>query len=183
MAQFKLAYLTRFLIISFFLSGSFSNLAQERLNTSQNNDFTKNLRFGGGLGLAFGSGYTDIMIAPSAIYQINPVVALGVGLQGSYVESKHWYKSYIYGGSLIGLVNPIPELQLSAELEQLRVNSTYERTPSRDSFKDNFWNTALFLGAGYHTGNVTVGIRYNVLYKKKDRVYSDAYMPFIRVYF
>ena len=182
MTRFNTTYLTRFLIISFFLMGCFSNIAQNQANKPQNNDFVITIRFGGGLGLGFGSGYTDIMVAPSAIYQVNSMVAVGVGLQGSYVENKNYYTSFMYGGSLIGLLNPIPEIQLSAELEQLRVNNSY-KTTSGPNYEDDFWNTALFLGAGYSTGNVTVGLRYNVLYNKKDNVYGGSYMPFIRVYF
>ena len=83
--------------------------------------------------------------------------------------------------SLITLFNPIHEVQLSAELEQLRVNNTY--TAFLPSIKDNFWNTALFLGAGYRSQNVTVGIRYNILYRESNNVYSQAWMPFVRVYF
>jgi hypothetical protein len=48
---------------------------------------------------------------------------------------------------------------------------------------DNFWNTGLFLGGGYGSENVIVGIRYNLLYKESDYVYSSPMMPFIRVYF
>jgi hypothetical protein len=79
---------------------------------------------------------------------------------------------------LIGLINPIEQIQLSAELEQLRVNATYS-----DNFKDNFWNTALFIGAGYRTNNVTIGVRYNVLFKESNNVYNEAFMPFLRVFF
>lgn len=182
MTRFNTTYLTRFLFISFFFMSCFSIIAQNQSNKTQNNDFAKNIRFGGGLGLGFGNGYTDIMIAPSAIYQVNEMVSVGIGLQGSYVENKNYYTSFMYGGSLIGLLNPIPEIQLSAELEQLRVNNSYTTTSGSD-YEHNFWNTALFLGAGYSTGNVTVGLRYNVLYNKKDNVYGGAYMPFIRVYF
>jgi hypothetical protein len=108
--------------------------------------------------------------------------AAGVGLQGSYVKVDDrdlQYKSYIYGGSLIGLVNPVEQVQLSAELEQLRINQEFTNV----DLKNNFWNTALFLGAGYYTGNVTVGIRYNVLFNRDDLVYNEALMPFIRVFF
>ena len=146
------------------------------------NDFWKNVQFGGGFGLSAGSGYTNIALAPSAIYNFNEYFAAGIGLTGSYIKYKdreEAYNSYIYGGSLIGLVNPIQNIQLSAELEQLRVNQEF---PDFE-VKNNFWNTALYLGAGYYTGNVTVGIRYNVLFKKDDLVYSDAFMPFVRVYF
>lgn len=146
------------------------------------NDFWENVRFGGGVGLSVGSGYTNIALAPSAIYQFNDIFAAGVGLQGSYVKVDDRdlkYKSYIYGGSLIGLANPIESVQLSVELEQLRVNQEFTVL----KVKDNFWNTALYLGAGYFAGNVTVGVRYNVLFRKDDLVYNEALMPFVRVFF
>lgn len=147
----------------------------------QKSAFWSNVQFGGGLGLSVGSGYTNIMVAPSGIYNINPYVSVGLGTQYSYVKQSNLFDSHIYGGSLISLFNPIPEMQVSAELEQLRVNNTFtEFTPE---IKDNFWNTALFLGAGYRNQNVTLGIRYNVLYKEANYVYSQAWMPFVRVYF
>lgn len=146
-------------------------------------NFWDKVQFGGGFGLGLGSGYTDITIAPSAIYNFNNYVALGAGLQGSYVSSRNLYSSAIYGGSIIGLFNPINEIQLSAELEQVRVNTTIKGQNKFQDIKDNFWNTGLFLGAGYRTGNITVGVRYNILYKENDFVYSDAFMPFVRVYF
>lgn len=139
---------------------------------------SERVHFGGSLGLSIGSDFTNIVVAPSLIYDVNEYFSAGAGLQGSYVNWKNNFESYIYGASLIGLVNPLDEIQLSAELEQLRVNTTYE-----DNFKDNFWNTALFLGAGYRTNNVTIGVRYNVLFKESNNVYNEAFMPFFRVYF
>jgi hypothetical protein len=151
-------------------------------------DFWSHVRFGGGIGAAFSNGYTDVSLAPAAIYQFNDYVGLGVGLQGSYIKvtGDHYdvsdYKSWLYGGSLIGLVTPIEEIQLSAELEQLRVNTTYT-FPDAPHLQDNFWNTALFLGIGFHSDNVTVGVRYNVLFDKDKSVYAEPYMPFVRVFF
>ena len=139
---------------------------------------SQRVHFGGTLGLSFGSGFTNIVVAPSVIYDVNQYFSAGAGVQGSYVSWKNNFESYIYGASIIALVNPIEQIQLSAELEQLRVNTTYQ-----DNFKDNFWNTALFVGAGYRTNNVTVGVRYNVLFKESNNVYNEAFMPFIRVYF
>ena len=143
------------------------------------NQFWKNVQIGGGLGLGFGSGYTDISIAPSAIYNFNQYVALGLGLQYKYLKQKDYYASHLYGGSVIGLLNPIRQIQLSAELEQLRVNVNLEGS---DSNSQNYWNTALFVGAGYRSGNVTIGARYNVL-DDKNSIYGSAFMPFVRVYF
>ena len=46
----------------------------------QENQFWKNVQIGGDLALGLGSGYTDISIAPSAIYNFSEYAALGVGL-------------------------------------------------------------------------------------------------------
>nr|WP_237717489.1 hypothetical protein [Myroides injenensis] len=191
MQRFNINRLLFFLSISFFLITSSSIIAQVSNNNTKNYDFNKSWKIGGGFGLGFGNGYTDIMLAPSILYQVNPYFSAGVGLQGSYIKSKDRgyyissvkeYDSWLYGGSLIFLSNPIPQLQLSAELEQLRVNNRYTYHDQTKQ-NDNFWNTALFLGLGYSSGPVTVGVRYNVLYKEKDMVYGSAYMPFVRMYF
>jgi hypothetical protein len=152
---------------------------QNDLEPKMQNQFWKNVQFGGGIGLGFGSGYTDISLAPSAIYNFNEYVALGVGAQYKYLKQKDYYASHLYGGSVIGLFNPIPEIQLSAELEQLRVNVDLDGSNSNSQ---DYWNTGLFIGAGYRSGNATIGGRYNVM-TDKNNIYGSAFMPFIRVYF
>lgn len=144
-------------------------------------EFWKKVSFGGGLGLNIGSGFTNVTVAPAAIYNINRYFSAGLALQGSYVSLRNNFNSLIYGGSIIGLANPVEMVQLSAELEQVRVNTTVIAQPN--DYKENTWNTALFLGAGYRTQNITIGIRYNVLYKDTDYLYSDPFMPFVRVFF
>ncbi len=170
-----------FLLISIFLYSS--QIAQsQNLNTPVQRSpspFWSKVRFGGGMGLAFGGNFTDITLAPGAIYDFNSYVSLGLGLQGSYIRQKNAFESYLYGASTVVLVNPISELQLSTEIEQLRVNTSY----SNSGFTENFWNTALFFGVGYVNENVTIGVRYNVLHKAERNVYSEAWMPFVRVYF
>jgi long-subunit fatty acid transport protein len=171
--------LTKRLTFLFFISLSFSISAQVTTPIKAKSDFWKKVQYGGGFGLGFGSGFTNISVAPSAIYNVNNYFSAGVGLQYSYLKQKDFYKSSQYGASLIGLVNPIEEIQLSVELEQLRVNVDFEDTNiSRD-----FWNTGLFVGAGYRTENVTIGARYNMLFDKDKGVYGDALMPFVRVFF
>lgn len=172
-----LNYMTKIVFVISLFAYSGGAKAQE----FEDKDFWSRVHFGGGLGVGFGSNYTNIALAPSAIYDFNPYISAGIALQGSYVKDKNFYESYMYGPSLIVLGNPIPQIQLSAELEQLRVNVDYD-----DKFgvpNDNFWNTALFLGIGYRTNNVTLGVRYNVLHDSGKNVYSDALMPFVRVYF
>lgn len=176
----SLGKILKFLLIIIALGLSTNAVAQQQ-NPTSNSSFWKNVRFGGGLGLSIGSGYTNISLAPSAIYDFNKYFSAGVALQGNLTSSKNFYNSLNYGGSLITLFNPIEEVQLSVELEQLRVNNVYKYVGA--NYKDNFWNTGLFLGGGYRTGNVTIGARYNVLFNKNKNVYNEAFMPFVRVYF
>lgn len=179
MKKNTLQILTKRLTFLFFIGLSFTISAQQIPENNAKSDFWSRVQFGGGLGLGFGSGFTNIAIAPSAIYNVNEYLAFGAGLQYSYLKQRDSYSSSQYGGSLIGLFNPIPEIQLSVELEQLRVNVNYET----ENFSDKFWNTGLFLGAGYRQDNFTFGIRYNVLFNEDKNVYGDAFMPFVRVYF
>ncbi len=144
-------------------------------------DFWNKVQFGGGLGLGIGNGFTNISISPTAIYNINDYVATGLGIQYSYINQKDFYDAHLYGASALVLINPIPEIQLSTELEQLRVNSTYNVINGTE--KENFWNTALFVGAGYRANQITLGVRYNVLHNDKNRVYTTAFMPFVRIFF
>lgn len=159
-----------------FINGLF---AQGQTNIAQPpNNFWKNVQFGGGIGLGFSSGYTDILLAPSAIYNFNPIVALGAGLNLNYVASKNYFSSFVYGISSIVLVNPIPEIQLSVGLNQSRVNYQEE---GFSNYSEDYWDTSLILGAGYRTGNVTIGIGYNVL--QNDRYDTEPFVPFVRAYF
>ena len=173
----KLIFFKRVSIFLLLFMGLNLSFAQD--NSAASNDFWKKVRFGGAIGMNFGSNYTEITLAPSAIYDFNRYFSFGVGLRGSYAQEKNYYESWIYGGSLIALSNPIDFLQLSVELEQLRYNVTNEYSITDE---DDFWNTGLYLGAGYFTGNVTVGIRYNVLYNS-DEIYAEPWLPFVRVYF
>ena len=75
----------------------------------------------------------------------------------------------------------INEIQLSTEFEQLNVNRKYNVNLNIED--DNYWIPALFLGVGYKSGNVTIGIRYDVLYDNEKSIYADPWAPFIRFYF
>lgn len=178
--------LLQIIFISVFMfASSASSVAQETQGTPkpQKSDFWEKVRFGGGLGLNFGRGVTNITVAPSALYQPNQYVAFGPGLNYTYQEFGDFRTSLI-GASAIVLANPINVVQLSAEFEQLRVNQSVTGEPDRPGF----WNTALFLGAGYRLdvrGNSlgAIGVRYNVLFNDGDQVYADAWQPFVRFYF
>lgn len=160
-------------------------LSSTMANAQDEGRFWDKVRFGGAVGAGFGTGYTNVSLAPAAIYEFNEYLGLGLGIQGSYIKDKGVYADYsswLYGGSVIGIVNPLPQVQLSVELEQLRVNLEVDDHTFED-YEDNFWNTALFLGAGYRNGSVVLGVRYNVLFDEDDFVYSTGFMPFVRLYF
>jgi len=163
-----------------FSSVSYSQTSDNLIKSTPS--FWKNIQFGGGFELNISNQFTEVNLAPGAIYRFNPKVAAGIGLQGSFVSSKGDFSSAIYGLSLLTLINPVEEFQISIEVEQLRVNRTLVMIGGPNK-KDDFWNTGLFLGGGCGTDNVTLGIRYNLLFKETDSVYSSAMMPFIRVYF
>ena len=163
-------------IIVLFLFCSITIYAQ-----NETNSFWNNVRYGGGFGLNFGDGFFSATIAPSAIYEFNSTVAMGVVLNGTFNNLKGEYKSTILGGSVLGLFTVIPEIQLSSEFENLNVNRRYDVNLDRPD--DNYWVPALFLGAGYRSGNITFGIRYDVLFDRNKSIYIDPWAPFVRFFF
>lgn len=181
MLKISQIFVKSWFVLAFIMNSQIMEAQQDSI-AKPSSEFWKKVKFGGGLGLAFGNGYTDISVSPIAVYTINPYVGLGLGLQGGYIKQNDYFKSFLYGGSILGVFNPHENIQLSTELEQLRVNRSFQ-TISVTPLKENFWNTALFLGAGYRDQNVTFGIRYNILYTKSDQIYNQAWMPFVRVFF
>ena len=144
-------------------------------------DFWNHVRFGGNIGLSFGDNFFSGTLAPSGIYQFDRQFALGVGLNATLNSQKNVYKSTIFGASLIGLYNVIPQLQISAEFEQLNVDRNYNEVLNEPN--ENYWLPALYLGLGYRSGNVTFGIRYDVLFDDRRSIYTNSWAPFFRVYF
>ena len=166
-------------IIAFCL---FNTLLIAQENTyNQKSEFWSHVHFGGGIGLSFSDNYFSAGLAPSAIYRFNPQFALGIGLSGTYSSHKYFYKSTVFGGSIIGLFNPINAIQISAELEENNVNINWNH--GTELGNENYWYPSLFLGVGYHSNHVTVGIRYDILYSKTKSIYAEPWMPFIRLYF
>jgi len=163
--------------VTLFMSFSIGVFSQ---NYDDTNDFWSHVRFGGGIGLSFGDGFFSGTLAPSAIYQFNPDFAMGLGLNGTYNSQKNIYNSTIIGVSVITLYNPIPEIQLSGEFEELNVSRKFDNNLFLD---ENYWYPALFMGLGYRSNNVTFGIRYDVLYDRERSIYADPWAPFLRVYF
>ncbi len=142
--------------------------------------FGNKVRYGGGIGLGFGRDSFNAQLAPSALYQVNSYFATGLGLNFNYARFGD-ARLTAYGGSILTLFNPLTPVQLSAEFEQLRVHRNFGTGLPGD--KDTYWLPALFAGLGYSSGNVTIGIRYDLLYNENKSIYADPWMPFVRFYF
>lgn len=146
---------------------------------NEKSEFWENVRFGGGIQLSIGNGYTTIGVSPSAIYEISDKFATGVGVSYLYSRYKLQDLTYnVYGVSALALYNPIKEIQLSIEFEELSVNQKIGEDTS------SYWLPALYIGAAYSMGRrAAIGMRYDVLYDEQKSIYDSAFTPFIRVYF
>ena len=146
---------------------------------SQNTDkpkFWDNVQFGGGLGLSFGNNYSTVSISPSAVYNFNQYFAAGPGLSYLYAKNRD-LKSNVFGAGIVTLINPLQNLQLSAEFEHLFI------TQKLGVEKMSFDYPALYLGGAYRIGNFSAGLRFDVLYNEDKTIYSSAFSPIVRFYF
>ncbi len=150
-------------------------------NPNTRSEFWNKVYFGGGVGLGFANGDFNASISPSAIYQFNEQFAAGAGLNFNYAKFRD-NKFLAYGGSILSLYNPVPFIQLSGELEQLRINQS-RNFGVLNAGENNYWSPALYLGVGYTQQNITFGIRYDALYDEDTSIYATAWLPFVRVYF
>jgi hypothetical protein len=155
---------------------SFSIIGQN-LNERKNN-----VHFGGNFSMGFGSNYSSFSISPSAIYDLSNQFSAGLSFTYIYIKHKNTtYKSNtnLVGGSVLALYRPIEYLQLSSEYEQLKINQKYN---FENEFND--WQNALYFGIEYVSGNIAIGLRYDVLFdENKNFVYASALNPVFRVYF
>lgn len=138
-------------------------------------------KFGMGFGLNFVSG-TNINLAPSLLYDASVKITFGVGLQYNYSAIKDLKRTSTIGGTLSAFYSPTPRFLTLLEFAELNVTSKTE-TPEGE-VKDDFWETALFIGAGMNiTNSITVGAKYNVLYKEDESVYTSPVIPFVNIAF
>jgi len=171
-------------IIALLFSLGFQNVSSQPLeNTKSDNNslFWSHIRFGGSLGLSFGNNYFSGELAPSGIYDFNKTFSAGVGLNAAYGKVDN-YKATSLGGSLIGLIRPIPQLQISSEFQELYIDRKFEYIDSNNVHSKD-WVPALFFGLGYTTGPVTAGLKYDVLYDDNKSLYPSALLPFVSIYF
>lgn len=167
-----------FLGILFLASNNLQS--QSGLTPENDPDFFDSVRFGGSLGLSFSNNVFSALLAPKAVYDFNRYFSLGVGIAGSYTDGSN-FTAYTLGGSTIALFRPISMLQVSSEFEENYVNRSLELDGG--NLTNSYWYPSLFLGLGYTTGPVTVGLKYDVLYNDRKSIYGNALMPFVSIYF
>ncbi len=159
-----------------------------------NDDFFDRLRYGGMIGLQFGS-YTAIDLQPRIYYMLNEKTALGVGGTYSYYRYSdsypnpylRGYSNEVYGYNLLSWYEPIAPLILQAEFEQLNWASTVIYDPTTgETTERRTWSTNMFLGGGIRQsgggrGSFFLLFLYNLTYDPNLTYYSQPYV--IRVGF
>ncbi|PKA96416.1 hypothetical protein B0O79_0051 [Flavobacteriaceae bacterium MAR_2009_75] len=159
---------------------SYSQVAEIAVKDSAN-VVNKRLKFGCGFGLSFVGG-TNIGLSPNLMYAVSNKMSIGVGLQGNYTAIKDIQSTTTIGANIIGQYSPIPKLTTLLEFAELNVN-TKQETVTGD-IKDNFWESILFVGAGLNiTNKIALGVKYNVLYKEDESVYTSPIIPFVNITF
>lgn len=139
------------------------------------------LKFGMGFGLNFVGG-TNISLSPNLIYNVSNKVAFGGGLQGSYAAIKDLQNTTTFGGNIITQYTPVKKITTLIEFVELNV-STKTETPT-GQVKETYWDSALFVGAGLNiTEKISVGAKYNLLYKEDESVYTSPVLPFVNITF
>ncbi|MDX5404397.1 MAG: hypothetical protein LPK46_05335 [Bacteroidota bacterium] len=148
-------------------------------------------RFGGNLGLQFGS-VTVIDLNPRAYYLITDKWAAGAGVMYSYVRysNNYPYRSVAgletnnYGGQIFTWYEIFNPIILQAEFESINWERfTYFTNPSTgDQWYEGerVWNHNVFLGGGLRQslgrGSLFVTFLYNVTYDQYNSPYSQPYV-------
>tara|TARA_R100000935_G_C2807792_1_gene153544 strand:+ start:190 stop:744 length:555 start_codon:yes stop_codon:yes gene_type:complete len=176
----KTAFIIVFLLLSF---STFSQVKNDTIRTtnidSTNIKVEKKLRFGTGFGLNFVGG-TNIGFSPNLTYNFNKNLALGFGVQFNYNSIKEVQSTTSYGANSIFEYKPLLTIMTMLEFALLRVESKSDI----DNSKRNFWDAALFIGAGYFiTKKISLGAKYNVLYDEDESIYASPIIPFINIGF
>ena len=153
---------------------------QNEMNTEKLNKW----RFGGGLGLGFGSnGYFGFAISPFVGYEIIPQLEGGLTVGYQYSKWSDSKQNLFNAGPYLNYY-PIPSLFARAHFEYYTGTNEIEYEFEADNFKYNFNESALWLGGGYRTtGKVQLyaGLMYNVLYDKSSSLFSTGLRPILGV--
>ena len=141
----------------------------------------KRLNFGLGFNLSFVGG-TNIGLSPNLTYAVSDKISFGAGLQGNYISIRDVQNTLTFGGNAAFQYNPSRTISTLIEFAQLNV--TRRTLFTEEETRDNFWESALFLGIGINvTNKIAIGAKYNVLYDSDESVYTSPVVPFVNVSF
>jgi predicted porin len=143
--------------------------------------FMDDVRFGGGFNIGLNNSYSTFSFSPSALYDFSETFSLGLSLKYVYVKNKSTIQntSNLFGGGILALYRPIQNIQFSTEYEQLKLNRKINYANTINS-----WQPALYVGLEYVTGNLAMGLRYDVLFDEtKNVIYASGLTPVFRLYF
>ena len=139
------------------------------------------LTFGCGFGINFLGG-TNITLSPNLMYAVSDKFSLGAGIQGSYISIKDVQSTTTIGLNVIGEYNLSKKLTTLLEFAELKVNTKQET--AEGEIKNDFWESALFVGAGYNINNkISIGAKFNLLYDEDESVYASPIIPFVNITF
>ncbi len=171
--------LSLFLVLFAFDTAS-AQVQMDSISTVENPvEPAKKLNFGLGFGLNFVGG-TSVSLSPNLTYQVSDKISAGAGLLFNYTAIKDLQNTTTIGANIIGNYYPIDKLLTTLEFAEMHVNRNVLYT----NIKDNFWDSALFVGVGYQiTPKISVGGKYNLLYDKDKSVYSSPLVPFVNISF
>jgi hypothetical protein len=162
-------------------SQSEKNTNSDKVNDSTITKEEKRLKFGCGFGLNFVGG-TNISLSPNLMYTVSDKVAFGGGLQGSYSAIKNLQNTTTFGANVLILYSPIHKISTLLEFAQLRVSTKTETVTPKTT--NSYWDSALFAGLGFNiTNKISIGAKYNFLYKEDESVYTSAVIPFVNITF
>lgn len=184
MRTMKKNMLLPLMAICFFVFLTYETKAQiqlDSLKTVNKKDSTlKNrVNFGLGFGVNFVGG-TNLSLSPNLTYRLSKNLSVGSGLQFNYAGLKDVQKTTTIGANALVYYTPVKQLLTTLEFSELHVN----RNSLITNTKSDFWESALFIGAGINiTPKFSLGAKYNALYNKNKSVYSSAVVPFINISF
>ncbi|MCI5055141.1 MAG: hypothetical protein MRY83_03480 [Flavobacteriales bacterium] len=115
-------------------------------NYKKNGSIKDRVYFGGGVGAQFGT-ITLVNFSPIVGYKISDNLSAGVGATYQYLNDRFYnFQSSIFGGSVFGRYNVIPELFLHSEYEILNLKVF---NPSIQDF-GRVSTPAFLVGGGYN---------------------------------
>lgn len=161
-----------FVIIATISNNAFSQAAEGR--DVSDLTISERIFFGGFLGLQFGT-QTAINISPQAGFLISNRFSAGIGSTYQLYHDRFFGQSFtthVFGYSVFGRLHIMPRIFAHAEFEQLNMQIRENRV--LDQPDERFWETNIFLGAGYRQP-LSDRVNFNIMLLYNFNEQSQAY--------